>query len=84
MSKKRAPYIEVPQKWREEALEALRSNDSDSIDRLYHRWCQMGYTPNLVARSMELPYIVLELSDVERVRLAEAIRRLDQGLQTLR
>lgn len=74
--------MDAPEKWRDEVVGAVRSKVPDSLDQLYRRWCQMGYTPCLVVRCMEFPYIVLELSELERVRLAEAIRRLDQGLET--
>jgi hypothetical protein len=78
MTERRAPYAEVPEKWKAEVIEAVRSSVSDAIDQLYQRWCQMGYTPRLVIRCMEFPDIVLELSEPEKVRLAEAVCRLDK------
>ncbi len=80
MSEKRAPYNEAPEKWKRDVIQAVRSKTPDSITQLYGRWCQLGYTPRLVVRCMELPYIVVELSESERARLAQAIRCLDQEL----
>jgi hypothetical protein len=63
-------------------IAAVRSPSADAILQLYARWRDSGFTPRLIVRCMEFPYIVLELSESERVRLAEAVRRLDRELES--
>jgi hypothetical protein len=82
MTEPRAPYTDAPEKWKEDVIGAVRSPSPDALIELHARWRDMGYTPRLIVRCMEFPYIVLELSESERFRLAEAIRQLDRELES--